>query len=646
MRIGIDTGGTFTDAALLGVEGDVVASAKSPTTHGDLIVGVSAALHEVTQDAARLGIHQELITSVALSTTLATNAMVESTGGGAALVVAGFDDASMARIDGVDRAVQVIRIPGGHNAQGRERAELGTAELHAALDVLGATDAIAVASLFAVRNEAHEVAIRQVLAADPRTAGLPVTCSHDLSGRLDGPRRASTALANAMLTAPVRRLLDAFERSVRDAGIDAPLVVVRSDGSVMSLPQAVERPVETILSGPAASLVGGIHLAGVDDAVVVDIGGTTTDVAIVSNAIPEVVDDGATVGGVATMIRSPRITTEGLGGDSEVAWDEQHSQLRIGPGRVIPLGVAQVQFPEIADRLKGQLERRIVSDTDGLFCLTADGELLEATSAFSTRRDYLAARRSAAVGGLRFIALTPTDAAWALGRVQLDQFGTTFDVRASEAGLALFAATLDRFGDHRFSTGPDAGEAILTAVQRRTGAAVATAAGIPIGVWNHVGVSHEHFDVRLVLDRPVIGIGASASLYHPPIAELLGTEVLIPPFSEVANAVGAAVGSVRVQLTAAITAPKRAGFVLHRPGHAVAFETLEEAVEEGTRRIEQLLRERYESSGLGGSSAEVSVQVKRFDNTVRIEGSDFFIECRLEGTLTHQVGTEPPSTSS
>ena len=268
MRVGIDTGGTFTDAALIDAEGAVVASAKAPTTHHDLMEGVSAALQRVIDTA---GIDKDHITSVALSTTLATNAMVERTGSGAALVAVGFDDNSMARIDGLDTASPVIRIPGGHDAQGRERMELGLEELRAALDGLAVTDAVAVAAIFAVRNQAHEVAVRDCLAADPRTARLPVTCSHDLSGRLDGPRRASTALANAMLTARVRRLLDAFEQSVRSAGIAAPLVVVRSDGSVMSLSQAIERPVETILSGPAASLVGGIHLAGVDDAVVVDI---------------------------------------------------------------------------------------------------------------------------------------------------------------------------------------------------------------------------------------------------------------------------------------------------------------------------------------------------------------------------------------
>ncbi|MBT8239707.1 MAG: hydantoinase/oxoprolinase family protein, partial [Acidimicrobiia bacterium] len=590
MRVGIDTGGTFTDAALLDADGAVVASAKAPTTHHDLMGGVSAALHRVIDTA---GVDTDRITSVALSTTLATNAMVERTGNGAALVAVGFDDNSMARIDGIDTASQVIRIPGGHDAQGRERTALGLEELRAALDVLAATDAVAVAALFAVRNQAHEVAVCQCLAADPRSARLPVTCSHDLSGRLDGPRRASTALANAMLTAPVGRLLDAFERSVRAAGIHAPLVVVRSDGSVMSLTQAIERPVETILSGPAASLVGGIHLAGVDDAVVVDIGGTTTDVAVVSNAVPEPVDDGAVVGGVATMVRSPRNTTEGLGGDSEVGWDQENSRLRIGPGRVMPLGRAQVLYPEIVDRLGEQLRRRIVAETDGLFCLTPDGALLEATSTFSARREYLAARRTAAQAGLQFVALTPTDAAWARGRVNGEEFGSAFDARASELGLELFADTLDRFGDKRYRSGADAGESILRAVERQTGAVIAAAVGLPITVWDHVGVPQELFDVKIELDRVVIGLGASAGLYHPPVGDLLGTEVLVPPFSEVANAVGAAVGSVRIRLTASITNPKRAGFVLHRPGVAARFESLEEAVEEGTRRLEQVLMGRH-----------------------------------------------------
>lgn len=638
MRLGIDTGGTFTDAAVLGDDGSVWVTAKSPTTHDDLIRGVSSAVVAVLTKMEQEGGARADIRSVALSTTLATNAMVERTGGGAALVVAGFDDAAMARIDGLASAAHLITLSGGHNAQGQEVTPLGLEQLAGAMDLLGQVDAIAVASMFAVRNDAHESAVRSLLGNDERTAHIPVTCSHDLSGRLDGPRRASTALANAVLTAPVRRLIDAFERSVREAGIAAPLVVVRSDGSVMSLTHAVERPVETILSGPAASLVGGIHLAGVQDAVVVDIGGTTTDVAVVSNAVPEVVDDGASVGGVGTMIRSPRITTEGLGGDSEVSWDEQASLLQLGPGRVIPLGVAQTQFPQIVELLQSQASRRIVAETDGLFCITAEGELLEATSAFSTRRDYLGARRRASAGELRFVGLTPTDAAWASGLVRADQFDTEFDVSASTVGLDLFAAALNRFGEHRFASGEDAAAAILTEVQHRTGSVIAAAVGIPAPVWRETLSDSELFSVGVTLDRPIVGIGASAGLHHPPLEALLGVKVLIPAWSEVANAIGAAVGSVRMQLTASITAPKRSGFVVHRPGATVAFETLEEAVEEATRRLADQLRARHLSSGLAAPDSDVQVEIERHDTSVHIDGADFFVECLLEGTLTHTVG--------
>ncbi len=638
MRLGIDTGGTFTDAAVLRGDGSVFVSAKAPTTHRDLIVGVSTAVDRVLTAMEAAGSARSQISSVALSTTLATNAMVEHTGGGAALVVAGFDPGAVERIDGLASAAHVIAISGGHNAQGREIDELGTDALVAEIDSLAKTEAIAVASLFAVRNDAHERAVRSLLARDPKTAHIPVTCSHELSGRLDGPRRAATALANAVLTAPVRRLIDAFERSVREAGVDAPLVVVRSDGSVMSLGHAMERPVETILSGPAASLVGGIHLAGVQDAIIVDIGGTTTDVAVVSNGIPEIVDDGATVGGVGTMIRSPRIRTEGLGGDSEVGWDEHRGVLKVGPGRVIPLGAAQVRFPQLNDLLQAQASRRIVSETDGLFCVTPDGELLEATTAFSTRREYLAARRRASAGELQFVALTPTDAAWAAGLVDRDSFGSAFDQVASKSGLELFAATLGRFGVPRFESGQDAARSILAEVQHRTGSVIASAVGVPSTVWTETLRSQELYRVGVQLDRPIIGIGASAALHHPPLASLLGTDVHIPEWSEVANAIGAAVGSVRMQLTASITSPKRAGFVVHRPGVTTSFETLDEAVEEATDRLIAQLNARHRSSGLEVREEEVQISIERHDNSVHIDGADFFVECLLEGTLTHAVG--------
>ena len=644
LRLGIDTGGTFTDAALVDGTGKLVASVKSPTTHHDLIKGILGALEGILERATLARIAPSDISVVSLSTTLATNAMVERTGTGAAMVLVGFDPATAGRIDGLDRAVDVLHIPGGHDAHGRSVQELDTTVLAAGLDRLAgqAVDAVAVAGMFAVRNRAHEVAVRDAIAVHPRLAGIPVTCTHDLTGRLNGPRRAATALANALLTVPVSCLLDAFQAGADAVGIDAPLVVVRSDGSVMSLSQGRERPVDTILSGPAASILGGLQLSGVDSGVVVDIGGTTTDVAVVSGRIPVLSDDGAVVGGTATMVRSPLITTEGLGGDSEVSWHEQDRRLLLGPGRVVPLSVAAISFPQIVEILAKQSVRRPLADTDGLFLITAGGDLRDAATALPTRRDLIAARREAAQGKLRFVGLTPTDAALVAYPEAVSMLGRDVDPEAAQAGLVVFARCLTRLGVERFATPMAAAGAILRMVELRTGEIVASAVGVSSAVWAAAvaNATTSIASVSIQLDRPIIGIGASAFLYHPALEPMFTTPVLVPAGSEVANAVGAAVGSVRIQDVAVITQPKRRDFVLHRPGDTIAFDELVAAEAEAQIRLRTSLLERYELSGLqenGGNPP--TVQIVRKERVAMVDGEEFFVECRLEGTLMTEPGT-------
>ncbi|NNF53514.1 MAG: hydantoinase/oxoprolinase family protein [Acidimicrobiales bacterium] len=644
LRLGIDTGGTFTDAALVDEAGQLLAWVKAPTTHDDLITGILGALEGILEKAALDGFFPSEISVVSLSTTLATNAMVERTGSGAAIVLVGFDPGSTARIDGLERAVDVLHVPGGHDAHGRTVQELDTTVLARGLDRLadGAIDAVAVAGMFAVRNRAHEVAVRDAIATHPRLAGVPVTCTHDLTGRLNGPRRAATALANAFLTVPVSDLLDAFLSGANSVGIRAPLVVVRSDGSVMSLNQARERPVDTILSGPAASLLGGVQLSGVDSGVVVDIGGTTTDVAVVSDRIPVLSDDGAVVGGTATMVRSPLITTEGLGGDSEVSWHEQDRRLLLGPGRVLPISVAAITFPEINKILAQQQARRPLADTDGLFLVTAAGDLLEAAAALPTRRDLIAARRDAARGQLRFVGLTPTDAALVAVPEVASRLERTVDPEAAQAGLAIFARCLTRLGVERYASPTAAAQAVLRAVELRTGEIVAGAVGVQPAAWTAAiaDATPSIARVSVQLDRPIIGIGASAFLYHPALEAMFTTPVLVPFGSEVANAVGAAVGSVRIQDVAVITQPKRRDFVLHRPGDTTAFENLATAEIEAETRLRTSLLERHAQSGLfeeGDDPPEV--QIVRKEKVAKVDGTEFFVECRLEGTLMTEPGT-------
>ncbi len=195
---------------------------------------------------------------------------------------------------------------------------------------------VAVAGLFATRNPAHEHAVRDHLIAN---TGLPVTCSHELSARLNGPKRALTTVLNARLVPLIGRLLDAVTGVLAQRSIAAPLMIVKGDGALVGEAFARRRPVETILSGPAASLVGASFLTEETDALVNDIGGTTSDVAVLRSGRPTIDPDGAMVGGHRTMVEAVAMRTFGLGGDSAVSLlaDGLTTRIMLGPQRWLPL---------------------------------------------------------------------------------------------------------------------------------------------------------------------------------------------------------------------------------------------------------------------------------------------------------------------
>src|SRR5262249_18128708 len=159
---------------------------------------------------------------------------------------------------------------------------------------------------FSVRNPAHELRARALIRS---CSGKPVTCAHELSSKLDAPRRALTAALNARLTPQIRHLIDALAVVLAQEQIDAPLMIVKGDGSLMKAEIALEYPVETILSGPAASVVGAGYLTGHKHFLVSDMGGTTTDCAVVSNGRPAINAEGALIGGWRTMVEAVDVRT-------------------------------------------------------------------------------------------------------------------------------------------------------------------------------------------------------------------------------------------------------------------------------------------------------------------------------------------------
>ena len=284
--LGVDTGGTYTDAAIIDETADrVVGTAKALTTRHDLAIGIGGAVDAALEAA---GIAASQIALVSLSTTLATNALVEGQGGRVALISIGFTEKDLDR-GGLTDALghdPMVSIAGGHGHDGREAAALDEAALLTAVSALkGKVEAFAVVSRFATRNPAHEKRARDLIGQE---SGRPVTCSCQLSAKLNGPKRALTALLNARLVGAIARLVAACERHLAKLGISVPLMVVRGDGALISAEMVRERPIETILSGPAASLVGARWLTGERNALVSDIGGTTTDVALLRDGLPEI----------------------------------------------------------------------------------------------------------------------------------------------------------------------------------------------------------------------------------------------------------------------------------------------------------------------------------------------------------------------
>jgi len=347
----LDTGGTFTDSVLLDASGSVVASAKSPTTHHDLSIGLRGAVKGLSE---QMSAYQ--VTLVSMSTTLATNALVEGHGRRVCLLLIGYSEAQLgrARLSEVMGSDPVVFIGGGHNAAGEELADLDVNALQSATaEHTAHIDAYAVSAMFGVRNPSHEVAVREWLREH---TDKPVSCGFELSSGLDAPRRALTAVLNARLIPLIHQLLDSTREMLSDYGIDAPLMVVKGDGSLVSATVAAISPVETILSGPAASVVGANFLSRERDLVISDMGGTTTDVAVLENGVPALDPEGATVGGWTTMVRAIRIHTYGLGGDSEIAYDRNTRIFRVASQRVLPVSRCLHLVPELIPVLEKQLE--------------------------------------------------------------------------------------------------------------------------------------------------------------------------------------------------------------------------------------------------------------------------------------------------
>jgi N-methylhydantoinase A/oxoprolinase/acetone carboxylase beta subunit len=657
--LGLDTGGTFTDAVLLAGGRRVIATAKALTTPWNLSIGIGKAIRAVLGELPP-GARRADVGLVSVSTTLATNAVVENRFSPVCTLLIGFDDAMTERSGVGKRGTgAVVRIQGGHSATGEECSPLDEGAVAAAVEAHESrVEAFAVTANFSVRNPAHELRARQIIRA---LCKKPVTCAHELSSKLDAPRRALTAVLNARLTPQIRHLIEALSRVLLEESIDAPLMIVKGDGSLMRADVALEYPVETILSGPAASVVGAGFLTGIGDFMVSDMGGTTTDVAVVSNGRPAVRAEGALVGGWRTMVEAVDVRTVGLGGDSEVSFDRRN-RLSVGPRKAMPLSLLAHVFPKILDELRALAEQPHVPEFATQFAFRNPERDAPAHLSSSEKRVWealhleprqvstvvrsgagLEALRRLADAGLATIAtFTPSDAMHVLGEQ------TGWNREAAECGARILA--IEERNARAVSATASASEIALRTrehVVRETArvllaAALANDPGLeaPAGGWGVLGdrlvedtCAGRPFSTllraTLGLGTPLIAIGAPVGAYYPEVARRLGSPLSIPAHAAVCNAVGAVAGVVSQTVSILVNQPTFKVFRVHDPAGSRDYPDPGPALEHAHRIARELALEAARRAGAADPHVETEVLEKRAQVG---GGTDYLAEALVRAT--------------
>ncbi len=653
MRLGIDTGGTYTDAVLFDSVQGVVRAAKSLTTHHDLSIGIKDVIRRIdTNDTKPLS---SLIEFTSISTTLATNAIVEGHGGSICLILIGHssDALNRAKLKDALREDPVEIIRGGHTALGEESEPLDLDEARKAIArYKNKVTAFAVAALFSVRNTEHEIAVRNLIL---ELTDKPVTCSFELSSELNGPRRAMTTALNARLIAPISELIRTVRDELDSRQIKSPLMVVKGDGSMISADIASTRPVETILSGPAASIVGACSLSSGDIKVVSDIGGTTTDVAILQDGSPKIARDGAFVGGFRTFVEAVDVFTVGLGGDSQVSFGKP---IKVGPTRALPLCALAKQHPNVIKILENQLSRppqeyqgcfavlrKDASDPSNLknsekevWEQLKDGPI-DCEVLYRDLRKFRAFLRLRTKDIASLAAFTPTDALHFLG--YMNQWPT----QPSNIGAQLWTRGFRRDMKAPWSDPTKFCNDVIEHVINRTSEVLIHAAiasehetdairGLDQIILNK-GITPsngtETLEVKFSFSGKLAVVGAPATPFYPEVARRLNTPLEIPENSHVGNAVGAVAGGINQRVTGLITSPAEGVFRAHTPSGIQDFTNLDRAAEYVQSKLESLAILRAQQS----NAANPSVSTQRDDVIVKTIGaSGIFVESRISSTVS------------
>ena len=608
--IGIDTGGTYTDAVVYDFENnEILGTSKALTTRHDLSVGILEALDALPAEPVRAA------EVVALSTTLATNACVEDRGGSAKLIFFGGDSGT------IDRYGKAYGLPPASEMYIQESYTKFSGEVEREPDwdlfcanienAFHGLEGVGIVEMNALRNGA--VVEKKAKELFLERHDVPVVCGHELFNELNCLQRASSTLLNARLFPVIREFMSAIQAAMKERGIGASVVIVRSDGSLMSEAFARMRPIETLLCGPAASVMGSACLVKEENSIVVDMGGTTTDIALINRGAPLKTVDGIRIGRWKTFASGLYIRTVGLGGDSAIHYDGR--KLFLEDYRVVPLCVAAEKYPHIVDHLKRLLESarkhtrylhehyilvkdisenpRYTGEEKALCAALKHGalSLTEAADSVPGRDIYsLNVSRLLREGVVQVCGLTPTDVMHIRGDF------SRFSAEASLLGAQYVASNLDLSVDELC-------DLVYDEIKRKLYVNIVKVMlenkdghyrnnGVSKDVERFINESYEiaktgfrqeFLSMKFATDFVLTGVGAPIPIFLNDVANMLGTKAVLPKHYEVANALGAVVGNVcatcAVEIRPNASADGITGYTVFGKTETRVFEELKQAQE-------------------------------------------------------------------
>ena len=504
IRVGVDVGGTFTKAVAVSAGGDaLLARSVTPTTHradGGVSAGVAAVLSDLLGE---LGEARSAVELVAYSTTIAMNALLE--GDVAKVGIVGFGTGADARLARKRTAVGDIRLAQGKKLRTKhvflDAADLSDEAIDGALDVVEAEGcaAIAVSGAFSVDDAEGE----RLIARRARARGLPACAGHELTGTYGLETRTVSAAINASILPTVERTASIVERSLQRAGIDVPLLVLKGDGGSMTLAAFRDAPSFTIGSGPAAGVAAALHELGLSDGLVVECGGTSSNVSIIKRGR-------AVLRTLRVMERPTAIRTV----DSWVVGAAGGSMARMKRRRFTETGPRSAHVADLpyacfasAEDLRGA-EVRLLAPCDG------DPET------------YVTLEK----GDCRW-ALTVTCAGTALGLGEPSE-------ASREAALAAFGIV----AEHARRSPRECAREMLDGAVAKIARATREAAK-----------AHDFGP-----EVPVVALGGAGSIIAAEVARVLGRPLLTPANPEVLSSIGAALSLIRTEVVrSAVGGPER-----------------------------------------------------------------------------------------